>query len=367
VVLTTGIDLFSGAGGFSLGALRAGIDIVGALEIHKHAAATYTRNIRRKGRQRVPLIAKDILDTEPKAALRQWGVTTCDIVLGGPPCQGFSSHRILDSGVDDPRNALLGRYFDYVDAIRPRVFLVENVPGLLWERHADYLAAFMKAAKAAGYQLREPTVLNARDYGVPQSRRRVFILGIDTERPLDLTWPPPPTHVPPSMPKQERGERPVWVNASVVFGAAPKGDPNNVHMQHSKELVELFKSTPINGGSRRDSSRVLACHEEYDGHSDVYGRIDPARPGPTMTTACINPSKGRFVHPSQHHGITLRQAARFQTFPDRFVFEGGLMAGGEQIGNAVPVKLAASLLSPIVKAIEKSPNPCLAQKQSKTR
>jgi len=122
-------------------------------------------------------------------------------------------------------------------------------------------------------------------------------------------------------------------------------------MQHGEKLLETFKATPPNGGSRKDSGRVLDCHRDHDGHKDVYGRIDPTRPAPTMTTACVNPSKGRFVHPTLHHGITLRQAARLQTFPDWFVFEGGLMAGGVQVGNAVPVDMAAALLSPLRDAV----------------
>jgi DNA (cytosine-5)-methyltransferase 1 len=122
-------------------------------------------------------------------------------------------------------------------------------------------------------------------------------------------------------------------------------------MQHSPELVELFRRTPKNGGSRIDAGRTLKCHEDYSGHSDVYGRIDLRKPGPTMTTACINPSKGRFVHPTQNHGITMRQAARFQTFPDDFVFLGGLMSGGVQIGNAVPVDLAKAVISAVCDAL----------------
>jgi DNA (cytosine-5)-methyltransferase 1 len=123
-------------------------------------------------------------------------------------------------------------------------------------------------------------------------------------------------------------------------------------MKHSKDMISLFQDTPKNGGSRSDTDRVLPCHEDHDGHKDVYGRIDPSKPAPTMTTACINPSKGRFVHPTRSHGITLRQAARIQTFPDWFEFEGGLMAGGVQIGNAVPVKLGAILLQRVVDILD---------------
>jgi len=349
-----GLDLFAGAGGFSLGAIEAGIDIVGALEIHKHAAATYGANVKRKGGAKVTVIKEDILTVSPAEAMRQWCVAanTVDVIIGGPPCQGFSSHRINNAGVDDPRNKLLGRYFEFVEAIRPRIFLVENVPGLLWDRHKSYLDAFYKCGEAAEYELTRPQVINARDFGVPQNRRRVFILGIDRRRPLDVAWPPEPTHVSPSLAEPERNGRESWRTAGGVFRPAPADDPNDIHMQHSTDLVDLFMKTPPNGGSRSESGRVLKCHEGYNGHSDVYGRIDPERPGPTMTTACINPSKGRFVHPTEHHGITLRQAARLQTFPDTFVFSGGLMSGGEQIGNAVPMDLATALLKPLVEALK---------------
>lgn len=348
-----GIDLFAGAGGFSLGALGAGVDIVGAIEIHKHASTTYAANIRRRDGSKVFLIGDDILAVTPQEAMRRWSVEadTIDIVIGGPPCQGFSSHRINDAGIDDPRNKLLGRYFEYVEAIRPRIFLVENVPGLLWDRHKAYLEAFYARGVAAEYDLKPAAVVNARDFGVPQNRRRVFILGIDARRPLTIAWPPEPTHVSPATVEPNRGGRPSWNLAQDVFGPAADDDLNDHHMQHSEALVALFAKTPANGGSRADSGRILKCHESYDGHSDVYGRIDPGRPGPTMTTACINPSKGRFVHPTENHGITLRQAARFQTFPDSFTFHGGLMSGGEQIGNAVPVTLGTALLRRLVEAL----------------
>lgn len=351
VALVTVIDLFSGAGGFTLGALQAGADVVGALEKDRDSALTYSKNLRRKSGATIPLVTDDILKIDPGVALSKWKVRSCDLLLGGPPCQGFSTHRILDSGVGDPRNELLGRYFDFVRAIRPRAFLLENVPGLLWERHADYLRSFSRKAKQAEYELRDAVVVNARDFGVPQSRKRVFILGVDGRRPLQLNWPPAPTHVDPL--KKTPGEvRPAWRPASVAFNSAPSNDPNDIHMKHSAELVELFKMTPKNGGSRFDAPRTLPCHRGHDGHKDVYGRIDPRKPGPTMTTACINPSKGRFVHPTKNHGITAREAARLQTFPDDFVFHGGLMSAGRQIGNAVPVVLAEALIKPIVEAME---------------
>lgn len=344
------VDLFAGAGGFSAGAIDAGFRMGGALEFDRNAAETYRVNIKGANGAAVTVIDDDILEISPEAALVRWGFDAgkCDLIIGGPPCQGFSSHRINNAGVGDPRNKLLERYFEFVRHLRPRAFLVENVPGLTWPRHKAYLDGFLKLAEDADYEITGPEVLNAADYGVPQSRRRVFILGIDRKRPLDLTWPPLASHRAPHL--KDDGRLP-WLTCEHTFRPARDDDDLDIHMKSGPALTAVFASTPANGGSRSQSSRVLACHNGHDGHKDVYGRIDPAKPAPTMTTACINPSKGRFVHPTEHHGITARQAARIQTFPEDYVFIGGLTAAGRQIGNAVPVDLAAALLRPIAAAV----------------
>lgn len=339
------IDLFAGAGGFSLGAIKAGYEVRAAVEYNKHAAATYRKQIRNPSGRRVAFFEGNILDLDPFEVMEEAGLREgqCDLLLGGPPCQGFSAHRLGNAGVDDPRNKLLLRYFAFVRAFRPKMFLLENVPGMLQPKHADYLQAFLRTAREHGYQVLDPILVNAQSYGVPQNRRRVFILGYDEGRvAFDLEWPPKATHGDPAKADGPNALLP-WRTAADAFVDSTPGDANDIHMRHTPELVETFKSTPPNGGSRHQSNRVLACHQGHSGHSDVYGRIDPSKPSPTMTTACINPSKGRFVHPTLHHGITARQAARLQTFPDEFVFEGGLMAAGVQIGNAVPVELARSL------------------------
>ena len=354
----TAIDLFSGAGGFTLAAQLAGIEVRAAVELDKHAAATYELNLVDKDTSYPRLISGDINQLKwdkllKKADLRKG---ECSILLGGPPCQGFSTHRINDAGVDDPRNELLVRYFDCVAAIRPRLFLVENVAGLLWKRHATYLKRFYALAEKAGYLIFDPIVLNSRDFGIPQNRKRVFILGCRPDVHLDAPWPPKPTHFDPDSNEVRLQGLPKWCIAGGVFARPIEPeDPNNVHMNHSDALVEVFRKTPPNGGSRKDSGRILACHSKHDGHKDVYGRIDPTRPGPTMTTACINPSKGRFVHPTEHHGMTARHAARFQTFPDEFEFTGGLIAAGKQIGNAVPIEHAKHILAILRNALRNVP------------
>lgn len=338
------VDLFSGAGGFSLAAVQAGCSIAVAIENDPYAVKTYKENLLQyEAAKNAKVLDKSILDYVPEAVRSKYlGEGECDLLLGGPPCQGFSTHRILDAGVDDPRNKLVLAYFRFVKAFRPRVFLMENVPGILWSRHKNYLDKFYEEGAKAGYQVFKPIVLDARDFGVPQRRKRVFILGLrDSVNTKEFMWPPQPTH---AMLEKAVGNQKPWLACSNVFRSALQGDENDIHMNHGPDLVEAFRRTPSNGGSRRDSGRILPCHEKHNGHQDVYGRINPFEPAPTMTTACINPSKGRFVHPTKHHGITLRQAARIQTFPDSFRFVGGITAASRQIGNAVPVELGRYLI-----------------------
>lgn len=133
------IDLFAGAGGFSLAAKRAGFRVAAAVEIDEHACATYTANLiyKRKKSDRPKLYPQNILDLDPKKILEEnfSENSSCDVVLGGPPCQGFSVHRINGAGIGDPRNKLILRYFKFVECLKPKVFLMENVPVLLWPRH----------------------------------------------------------------------------------------------------------------------------------------------------------------------------------------------------------------------------------------
>ena len=339
------IDLFAGAGGLSLAARRAGLRVRLAIERDGAAVATYRANLC-KGDDAPVLLHCDIAAMEPADAQHETfrPGEVCDLLLGGPPCQGFSTHRLNDAGVSDERNELVNVYFAFVRQFQPRAFLMENVPGMLWPRHARHLRAMRRQAADAGYHLFDPIVIDARDFGVPQRRKRVILLGVhDAIRRVGFVWPPRPTHACPTADGVTPGRLP-WMDCAGAFAPAPAGDPNDVHMTHRADIVAALARTPANGGSRIHSGRVLDCHRGHDGHSDVYGRIDPRRPAPTMTTACINPSKGRFVHPTLHHGITARQAARIQTFPDDFIFLGGLMAAGRLVGNAVPVTLGTALI-----------------------
>lgn len=383
------IDLFAGAGGLSLAAKNSGIDVLAAVEFDNIATETYRKNIVDSDFPTC-VFNQDINDVDIQGLMKYQGLKKgqLDILLGGPPCQGFSSHRIKNSGVDDPRNKLLLRYFDFVKELMPKVFLVENVPGLLWERHKMYLANFTKETKKLGYKIicNKPIILNAKDYGVPQNRKRAFILAVRNDvYEKRIQWPPAPTHFNPN------NKLPTWKTASTVFEKpskkildelhkiyskkndwtkdesskfikslefgtpVAKDDPCNIHMNHTPALTERFQQTPLNG-SREDIDFTLPCHVNYKGHKDVYGRIFFHLPANTITTGCNNPSKGRFVHPWKNHGITLRHAARLQTFPDEFVFLGNSTEQARQIGNAVPIKLGEVLLDSIIEQILFKPN-----------
>jgi DNA (cytosine-5)-methyltransferase 1 len=382
----TAIDLFAGAGGFSLAAHQQGFDLLAAVEFDKKAAETYYTNIVERLGAETQVFNQDINEVDVQGFMNYRNIKQgeLDLLLGGPPCQGFSTHRINDSGADDPRNKLLIRYFDFVKALRPKVFLVENVPGLLWKRHKPHLDKFIDLAKKHHYKIigNMPLIINAKDFGVPQNRKRAFILAVRGDiSTSDVVWPPEATHF---NPKQNKTN---WVTASAVFEKPPKtvlsqlvdrymainkwdkkyaqgvvknlvfgdivlkDDPCNIHMKHTDAVSDRFKKTPLNG-SREDIDFRLRCHENgYKGHKDVYGRIFFHTPSNTITTGCNNPSKGRFVHPWLDHGITLRHAARFQRFPDDFMFLGSSTERARQIGNAVPIDLGNALIQNIKKYI----------------
>ncbi|MEE9910014.1 DNA cytosine methyltransferase [Brucella intermedia] len=350
-------DLFAGAGGFSLGAIDAGCDVVFAVELNPNAALTYKNNIGKPSRaENVVVYNNDITKLDPAVLARKhFAEIECDLLLGGRRAKASRAiaSRMLELRI--PATPLSMSTSDLVRALRPRAFLMENVPGMLWPRHKNYVDEFYAQAHASGYMIYDPIKIDARDYGAPQARQRVFILGFRQDIIVEgFVWPPLPTHCEPCDPMPVGLE--AWRSCLSAFLPAPEGDPNDVHMQHGQALIDVFASTPHNGGSRHESNRVLNCHKDHDGHKDVYGRINTAKPAPTMTTACINPSKGRFVHPTLNHGITARQAARIQTFPDDFQFAGGLMAAGQQIGNAVPVVLAKLLVGHIKSLLTSAAN-----------
>jgi DNA (cytosine-5)-methyltransferase 1 len=315
------IDLFSGAGGLTLGLKWAGFRVIGGVELNDLAAETYRANH--------PDVAlwKDDIRRVPVDAVRQrlkLDVGELDLLAGCPPCQGFSSIRTRRQGTRvDVRNDLLFEIVRFVDGLRPRAVMMENVPGLA----ADIrLTALANRLRRRGYRV-SWEILDAADYGVPQRRRRLLLLATRHQR----LRPAPAVGI----------RRTVGDAIRLMPAPGSSGDPLHDLTEHrSDHVLEMIKHIPRDGGSRSalDPGLSLSCHVRARGFFDVYGRMAWSAVAPTITGGCVNPSKGRFLHPEQDRAITLREAALLQSFPASYEFSmrRGKYAAAELIGNALP-------------------------------
>lgn len=326
------LDLFAGAGGLSLGLTWAGFRSIGAVEFDRSAAATYDYNFGdhvRRDADGSPLPIEDVDFTVFRDQV--------DLLAGGPPCQGFSQ---LGKGVStDPRNRLWRHFMRAVEEVRPRAFVMENVPPIL---QAEEGAATISRAKGLGYNVTSG-VLNASLYGVPQRRKRAFVIGC-LEAPAIL---PTPSGSP------ERTVR--WAIGDL--SETPSGENLHVGRNPRPESLERYKVVP-EGGNRFDLQRARPditprCWiEKPTGSTDVFGRLWWDRPALTIRTEFFKPEKGRYLHPFADRPITHREAARLQTFPDDFVFVGSNIQVARQIGNAVPPLLAHNIGLKLADALE---------------
>ncbi|MGW7095768.1 DNA cytosine methyltransferase [Streptomyces sp. NPDC054874] len=327
------IDLFAGAGGATRGLRDAGVSVLAAVENDSEAAETY-----RKNHPRVRLFDSDIRDISPVELLRAVGLRRgqLDILKACPPCQGFST--LAKGVVDQDRNDLVLDVARFVKAMRPRILLLENVPGL--QRDAR-LPVLIEQLTADGYEFHGAS-LDAIAFGVPQRRKRFILFGV--RRDLDFKIGDGILGLlPPSFATSARTARHVLNH--LKRNARPD-DPLDVHRSSSPRVVSRIESIPV-GGNRFDlpDEHQLDCHRKLKNRSAAssYGRIKLDEPAPTMTTRCTTPACGTFVHPTEHRGITLREAATFQTFPVGYIFHGAYGSIERQIGNAVPVRMAKGL------------------------
>ena len=247
-----------------------------------------------------------------------------DVLAGCPPCQGFSAITTLNGShrSDDPRNNLIFEFLRFVRVLRPKAIMMENVPGLARGRR---IKKFLRELQGLGYQI-TTGVLDAADYGVPQRRKRFILMGAISSAP--------------QFGKPARNRISVR-KALTRLGARSLRDPlHTIPEIRSKKVRDLIRSIPKNGGGRLDLSdrTQLACHKNFGGFSDVYGRMSWDDVAPTITGGCCNPSKGRFLHPTKNRSITLREAALLQSFPRDYFFSlnRGKYSAAEMIGNALP-------------------------------
>jgi DNA (cytosine-5)-methyltransferase 1 len=338
----TAIDIFAGCGGATLGFRNAGFEIRAAVELDSVACSTYRMN-----HSEVNLLECDVrrltADQILSAANLESGQTT--VLLGCPPCQGFSRHRLKGAGLNDPRNSLVNIFAELVTAMSPPFFVFENVPGIIKSAASPWYSA-KKMLMDIGYHITEG-IIDAVNYGVPQHRRRFAAVGC--RLPSVNMSLPPKTYRPP----KEHSNLPVWRTVRDAIGELPplgngEASPDDLlhHVPtHKDTTLERFRLIPHNGGSRSSlpPEMQLNCHRGYRGHLDVYGRFFWDKPANTVTGGCIQPSKGRFLHPDQDRALSLREAARLQGFPDDYQFKGNKQQIALQIGNAVPPPLACAL------------------------
>ncbi|MBC3494435.1 DNA cytosine methyltransferase [Pseudomonas sp. SWRI100] len=341
----TAIDLFCGAGGLSLGLKQAGFDVRAAVEFDRLASKTYRRNLGDH------LIEADIHSLDPARVLEYSGLNRgdCDLVAGGPPCQGFSIQR---RGADqDARNDLVFQFLRFVDGIRPKFFLMENVSGLMSKRGKPFLDELIDRFTDLGYHT-HLAKLEAAAYGTPQLRKRVILIGGLFEYGKIFKYPEeilgPDSY------------RTVRQAISDLPSPPLDGSPHPIVLNHAREArmsqinIERLKHIPP-GGGRNDlpDHLQLPCHKNNPSHRhvEVYGRLAWDKPSGTITARFDSFTRGRYAHPVEHRSITLREGARLQTFPDDFSFDGNREEVARQIGNAVPPVLAKALGNSVIEAL----------------
>jgi DNA (cytosine-5)-methyltransferase 1 len=356
------IDLFSGAGGLSLGFSKKfghRFESVWANDFDEDCVLSYNENFGEH------CVHGDIVQLLNDRNIR---IPKADIVIGGPPCQGFSL--LNKKRGDDPRRELWRQYFEVVERSGADIFVMENVPQILDSfEHGEIIGA----AKTLGFEFVTSGKLLAADYGVPQIRSRAFIIGCKFADPATV-FPPQKTNYNP-----KNGYLPgvagyvrnpdKWVTVKQVIGRLPA--PQGTEIRNAKPPLDLhfgrnptpmslkrYKAIPREGMNRFDLQRrapaiTPGCWiRKKSGGTDLFGRLWWDRPAFTIRTEFFKPEKGRYLHPEQNRPITHREAARFQTFPDDFIFYGSKIEIAKQIGNAVPPLLASAVAGCIEKLLE---------------
>jgi DNA (cytosine-5)-methyltransferase 1 len=310
----TFIDLFSGAGLFSAGMIRAGFRPIMAVEMATDAAASYRRNV-----------SDCITNASVTDKVR---IPRADVIIAGPPCQGFSTLGRRDP--TDERNELSLSILPWVKAAKPQVVVIENVPPFV---ASSYWAKLKRSLENMGFNI-IVWELEAADFGTPQRRRRAFTVAT---RRASIEAP------------RRRGS--IALSGHVLFDEnrpLSSGDPMHIWPEPKGIAAERLPLIPLRG-DRRDiiasapslcppSWFKIGCHA-----TDAWGRMDADEPANTIRCTFQNPSKGRYVHPNENRVLSLREGARLQDVPDNWIFEGRPYPIARQIGNGVPIKLAAAV------------------------
>lgn len=348
------IDLFAGCGGLSLGFIKDNHKIIEAVEFDSSIANTYKLN-----HPEVNVIMDDIKNID-KSELFKFG--HADLIIGGPPCQGFSmaGARIRNGFIDDPRNYLFKHYFNIVKAVRPKAFIMENVKGIMTMQNGDIFKEILKIftdpklLDGEAYTIHYKLV-KAVEFGVPQKRERMIIIGtLKSDYNFDALWNKTKEDVKKDIPSffdkvtvrdaignlgetsddgNIKNPKPITEYEKYL---SSKSDiiANHIKTNHSEKAI--FRMKQVQAG---ENYEVL--DEKINSvHSGAYGRLSWDEPSQTITTRFDTPAGGRFIHPESDRTLSPREAARLQSFPDDFVFYGNKTSICKQIGNAVPPKIS---------------------------
>jgi DNA (cytosine-5)-methyltransferase 1 len=337
----TFVDCFAGAGGLSLGMTEAGFESIYAFDAEPIACKTLRHNLG----EIVDAARIEDLDANEIASR----VGTPDVVLGGPPCQGFSTQR--RGARLDPRNDLVKRYWAFALTLQPKVIVMENVPGVLGTRGSSHMDAVKEIILDGGYQVAS-TVVDVSAIGVPQRRRRAIVVAWSpgSAKPFDFS-------------AFVTDRRPLTVREAIGDLPSPPLDftehpmySNHTRVRMSDRNLQRIAHVPP-GGGRLDipEDLRLACHKDGNHrHLDVYGRLAWDEPAGTITAMFDNFTRGRFAHPEENRNITNREGARLQSFPDWYAFCGAKKEVARQIGNAVPPLLGRVIGEQVAKQLSLS-------------
>lgn len=336
------LDFFCGAGGLTRGLLNANINVLAGIDNDSRLERTYSLN-----NQPSKFIKQDINEVDIKKLRFELGIKQDDLVLYAAcaPCQPFSTLNRMEG--KDSRKQLLIVFAERILKVAPPDFLiVENVPGLSNAYGKEIYKEFLRILNECGFKEENMhrELLDAKDYGVPQSRKRFLLLANRSNKAL------PPVKVLKLKTVADAISDLPKLNAGEKCSTIPNHEAKVLQQKH----LAIVKAIPKNGGSRidiMDTSILLACHQRNPTvHKDVFGRMSWEKPAPTLTCRCTDVYCGRFTHPEQDRPITLREAAALQSFENDYEFFGTNSHIQKQIGNAVPVKLAEHVGRSIVKS-----------------
>lgn len=343
------IDMFCGCGGMSLGfaamaKATGAFRMVGGIDINEVSLRTYGHNYG------VPALKVDVRELATSEislhsfleSLPDYDQKLPTVLIGCAPCQGFTAHRKKNWDTPDIRNGLVEAFADVAVSMQPDCVIMENVPELLSGRYWKHFQYLRDRLNEAGYTVKQ-AIHSAAEYGAPQERFRALIIAMKVDFSM------PEARLQPSEFRTVRDA--ISDLPRVSAGKQASSDPMQKSAAHRKSTIDVIKAIPKNGGSRPNGVGPK-CLLNFKGFADVYGRLAWDRPAITITHYARNPASGRFVHPEQNRGLTMREAARLQSFPDGFEFTGGFDDVFRQIGEAVPPMLSLSVAASTLAALK---------------